>query len=229
MEPPAPKDRLHRLVAHLRDSSVLWKCLERLAGLGLPTCYLGAECVTQTVRNAAHGQAPEANISDYDVVYFDASDPTAVGENEATARVRNALADLRVAVDVKEPGARAPVVPAAVRLRHHSLTSRPKETQDAIPTWPMTATADRLPLLHGRPSIFAPHRVATLLTLMYLRDLSRWIPSLPPPPDAPWVTRRTKYGELCRMMEQARIVLSGPYLAPLMNGTVRRYPKNQGD
>lgn len=68
-----PGTAVDRMMAYLRGSPVLWECLERLAGLGLPDCCLGAGCVAQTVWNAAHDKPPDADISDFDVVYFDAA------------------------------------------------------------------------------------------------------------------------------------------------------------
>ena len=142
-EHPTPDGRL---LAHLRGSSVLWECLERLAALELPGCYLGAGCVAQTVWNAAHDKPPEADIDDYDVVYFDAGDLTEVGENEATTRVRNALADLRVAVDVKNQAR----VHLWYRQRFGYDIVPYISTEDAIATWPTTATAIGARLAHGR-------------------------------------------------------------------------------
>ena len=88
-------------MARLRGSAVLWECLERLADLGLPDCYLGAGSIAQTVWSNAHDKAPAADISDYDVVYFDAADLTEHSENQATATVRTLMADLPLKVDVK--------------------------------------------------------------------------------------------------------------------------------
>ena len=59
---------------------------ERLAGLGLPECFLGAGCVAQTVWNAAHGKPPDADISDYDIVYFNAGDLTEEPSDQVTSR-----------------------------------------------------------------------------------------------------------------------------------------------
>jgi hypothetical protein len=39
--------------------------------LGLPRWYLAAGCLSQTVWNIQAGRAPDANIHDYDLVYFD--------------------------------------------------------------------------------------------------------------------------------------------------------------
>ena len=127
----------HRLVAHLRGSSDLWECLERLADLSLPDCCLGAGCIAQTVWNAAHDKASAADISDHDVVYFDAADLTEHGENEATAMVRNVMADLPLNVDVKNQAR----VHLWYRRRFDYDIVPYTSIEDAIATWPTTATA----------------------------------------------------------------------------------------
>ncbi len=171
-----------RLLVHLRGSAVLSECLERLGDLGLPDCYLGAGCVAQTVWNAAHDKPPAADISDYDVVYFDAGDLTEAGENEVTANVRDAMADLPVAVDVKNQ--------ARVHLwygQRFGYEIMPYlSIKDAIATWPTTATAIGVRLAHGRPCVFAPFGLDDLLGLVvranrvqitpeiYRRKVAQW-------------------------------------------------------
>ena len=199
-EHPTPDGRL---LAHLRGSSVLWECLERLAALELPGCYLGAGCVAQTVWNAAHDKPPEADIDDYDVVYFDAGDLTEVGENEATTRVRNALADLRVAVDVKNQAR----VHLWYRQRFGYDIVPYISTEDAIATWPTTATAIGARLAHGRPRIFAPYGLEDLLGLVvranrvqitpdiYRRKVVRWTRHWPNLTVLPWDLGRGDVGK----------------------------------
>ena len=170
------------LLAHLRGSPVLWECLQRLAGLGLPDCWLGAGCVAQTVWNAAHRKPPGAHINDYDVVYFDAGDRTRRGENEAAAGLREAMADLPVALDVKNQ--------ARVHLwyrRRFGYDIVPyRSTEDAIATWPTTATANGVRLDQGRPHVVAPYGLDDLSGLVlranrvqitpeiYYRKVARW-------------------------------------------------------
>ena len=163
---------VNRLVAHLRGSSVLWECLERLADLSLPDCYLGAGCIAQTVWNAAHDKAPAADISDHDVVYFDAADLTEHGENEATATVRNVMADLPLNVDVKNQ--------ARVHLwyrRRFGYDIVPYTSiEDAIATWPTTATAIGVRLAQGCPRVFAPYGLDEILGCVVRANRFRSLP-----------------------------------------------------
>lgn len=187
-----------RLVDHLRGSSVLWECLERLAGLGLPRWYLGAGCVAQTVWNATHDKPPAADISDYDIVYFDAGDLTEAGENAVATRVKNAMAGLPVAVDVKNQAR----VHLWYRQRFGYDIVPYTSTEDAIETWPTTATAVGVRLAHGRPAVFAPYGLDDLLGLVvrpnrvqitpqiYRGKVSRWTRQWPRLTVLPWASGR---------------------------------------
>ena len=192
-----------RLVAHLRASAVLWECLERLADLGLPDCYLGAGCVAQTAWNAVHGKAPAADISDYDVVYFDAADLTEHGENEATAMVRNVMADLPLNVDVKNQAR----VHLWYRQRFGYEVVPYTSIEEAIASWPTTATAIGVRLVHGCPQVFAPYGLDDLLGLVvranrvqitpeiYRRKVARWTRHWPNLTVLPWEAGRGEVGK----------------------------------
>ena len=198
-ERPAAADRF---TAHLRRSPVLWECLQRLADLGLPDCYLGAGCVAQAVWNAAHGKPAAAHISDYDVVYFDAGDVTERGETEAAASVRTALADLPVAVDVKNQAR----VHLWYRQRFGYDIVPYTSTEDAIATWPTTATAIGVRLVQGRPQVLAPYGLDDLLGLVvranrvqitpeiYQRKVARWQRHWPDLTVLPWAAGRGEVG-----------------------------------
>jgi uncharacterized protein len=73
--------------------------LERWDALALPDCWLVAGCLFQTVWNKQSGQPPQANIKDYDLFYFDASDLSETGEKKVQAHVEYVLADLNVTVE----------------------------------------------------------------------------------------------------------------------------------
>ena len=191
-------------MAHLHGSPVLWDCLERLAGLGLPDCWLGAGCVAQTVWNAAHGKPPAADIGDYDVVYFDGSDLTEEGERGVAVSVQQAMADLPVAVDVKNQAR----VHLWYRQRFGYDIVPYTSTEDAIETWPTTATAIGVRLAHGGPQVFAPFGLDDLLGLVvrtnrvqitpeiYRGKVARWIRDWPNLTVLPWDAGRGEVG--CR-------------------------------
>ncbi|KQZ42576.1 nucleotidyltransferase family protein [Duganella sp. Root1480D1] len=74
--------------------------LERWAALDLPDSWLVAGCLFQTVWNLQAGRAPEADIKDYDLFYFDHADLSEKGEQDVQARVDALFADLGVPIEV---------------------------------------------------------------------------------------------------------------------------------
>ena len=75
--------------------------LQRLPSLGLPDCWLVAGCLFQTRWNVITGKSPSAGIKDYDLFDFDGSDLSWEAEDRAIRATRAALADLDIAIDVK--------------------------------------------------------------------------------------------------------------------------------
>jgi uncharacterized protein len=74
--------------------------LDRWGELALPDGWLVAGCLFQTLWNLQAGRAPEADIKDYDLFYFDSNDPSEAAERRVQARVDDVLADLDIAVEV---------------------------------------------------------------------------------------------------------------------------------
>jgi len=74
--------------------------LERWDALALPDGWLVAGCLFQTVWNLQAGRAPDADIKDYDLFYFDDSDLSEEGERRVQERVDEVLSDLRVPIEV---------------------------------------------------------------------------------------------------------------------------------
>lgn len=74
--------------------------LERWDTLALADGWLVAGCLFQTVWNLQAGRAPEQNIKDYDLFYFDKDDLSEQGERAVQARVDAVLADLGVKIEV---------------------------------------------------------------------------------------------------------------------------------
>jgi len=74
--------------------------LSRWDRLDLPSSWLVAGCLFQTVWNVQAGRRPESGIKDYDIFYFDPSDVSETAEAEAQALAESALSDLGVTVEV---------------------------------------------------------------------------------------------------------------------------------
>ena len=75
--------------------------LERLGDLSLPDAYLVSGCLFQTVWNCLSGKAPDADILDYDVFYYEASDLSWEAEDAVIRRCARAFADMSVDVQVR--------------------------------------------------------------------------------------------------------------------------------
>lgn len=74
--------------------------LRRWDALALPDSWLVAGCLFQSVWNRMCGRAPEADIKDYDVFYFDASDSSEEGERIAQSHASELFGDLGVELEV---------------------------------------------------------------------------------------------------------------------------------
>jgi uncharacterized protein len=147
----------------LRANPVVAAVCDRLPQLGLPDWYLGAGAVAQTVWNWRHGYAPDHGIRDYDVVYFDDRDLGPAAEEAARRRVAAAVADLHAAVDVTNE--------ARVHLWYERRFGVPlapyRSTEEAIATWPTTATAVGVrPRSGGGLDVCAPFGLADLLAMV---------------------------------------------------------------
>jgi len=75
--------------------------LQRWGELALQDGWLVAGCLFQTVWNLRSGGAPEAQIKDYDLFYFDGADLSEKGEQRVQARVDAVTADLGIVVEAK--------------------------------------------------------------------------------------------------------------------------------
>lgn len=128
--------------------------LERWRALALPDGWLVAGCLFQTVWNLRSGNAPEAGIKDYDLFYFDASDPSDAGERRVQARVDEVLGDLGVTVEASNQ--------ARVHLWYESYFGHPYEplgsARDGIDRFLVPATC-----VGVRPGeLYAPNGLALL-------------------------------------------------------------------
>lgn len=97
----------------------------------------GAGAVAQTVWNLRHGYAPADGIKDYDLVYFDPDDLTAESEQRIEQQVRARLREFESVVDVHNQ--------ARVHLWYEKRFGRHldpyRSTEEAISTWPTTASS----------------------------------------------------------------------------------------
>jgi hypothetical protein len=156
--------------------------LERLPELGLPSWYLGAGGVAHTVWNHLHGFAPTHGINDYDVVYFDPEDLTESREADIQAQITSLLGEQRAKVDATNQ--------ARVHVWYERRFGRPltpyRSVEQAIATWPTTATSIGIRRQRRDVVVCAPFGLADLFSMtvranttlidraIYERKTTRW-------------------------------------------------------
>ncbi|MFZ6720608.1 nucleotidyltransferase family protein [Undibacterium sp. Ji49W] len=128
--------------------------LERWDALALPDGWLVAGCLFQTIWNKQAGRAPEADIKDYDLFYYDANDLSEAREQEVQARVDKLLGDLGITVEACNQ--------ARVHLWYESYFGHPYDAlacaADGIDRFLIPATCVGI-----RPdAIYAPNGLAML-------------------------------------------------------------------
>jgi uncharacterized protein len=146
----------------VRSNGVCAAILDGADSLGLPGWYLGAGAIAQTVWNAAHGRRPEADIRDYDLVYFDPADLSKEAEQAAEDAAISAFGRFGGRLDVTNE--------ARVHLWYEDRFGVPlrpyTSVQDAISTWPTTATSIGVTTSGGRFGAWAPFGTDDLFDLV---------------------------------------------------------------
>jgi uncharacterized protein len=195
MEPTAAAHaaQVARLRAIVRRSPILATVLDRWADISLPDCWLVAGALAQTVWNEAFELPPTHGIQDVDLVYFD-DDLSGDTEARHSARVRAPFSDLSVWIDVKNE--------ARVHLWYATKFGRATHpyvsTEDAITTFPTTATSIGLQPRSSQLHLFAPFGFTDLFGLVvrankkqisqsiYEAKVMRWLAQWPRLHVVPW-------------------------------------------
>jgi uncharacterized protein len=175
-----------------------------VSALALPGWYLGAGCIAQTVWNLAHSKPPGVGILDYDLVYFD-PDLSESHEDDVRAEARALTADQPIDLDVKNQ--------ARVHLWYSDRFGyeiKPYSSiEEAIASWPTTATAVGVRLLERELDVYAPFGLEDLVNLtvranrvqitpeIYDKKVARWIGLWPRLTVLPWDQGVGSVGERC--------------------------------
>jgi hypothetical protein len=189
---------IHRQVEYLdhalSHNPVAQRMLTLAADMALPNWYFGAGAVAQSVWNLRHGFEAREGIKDYDLVYFDPDDLSAETENRLEDEVLRRLADNSVVVDVKNE--------ARVHLWYAERFGRRLDpyisTEDAIATWPTTASSVGVRRDEQGFIVCAPFGLSDLLGMVarpnkvivtqdvYEEKVSRWAARWPKLRVIPW-------------------------------------------
>ncbi len=142
------EDMLHEI---LKQNKIIYSAISRAEAVCDIPYYIGAGCIAQTVWNYQNGNEPMYGISDIDFVYYDSSDLSYEAEDERIRYIRKELGT-SVEADIKNQ--------ARVHLwyeKHFGQQVRPYiSLEDAIDTWPATATAIGVRLKEGKLVTYAP-------------------------------------------------------------------------
>jgi hypothetical protein len=151
-----------QLLSAIEGSALLREILARWNEVQLPDCWLVAGAVAQAIWNRAHGFADGHGVKDVDLVYFDPAHLDAGREHDEELRVRALFADLNVSFDVKNE--------ARVHLWYAAKFGYPIKpyiaSEDAIATFPTTATAIGIRPVDGGIACCAPFGLSDLLNLI---------------------------------------------------------------
>ena len=197
----APLDRqVGYLWGALAENPVVQALLHVLGDLALPDWYIGASGVCQTVWNLRHGFPAAEGIKDYDVAYFDPADLT----DESRQRVEDEVAGRMTAVLARFGGTVDVHNEARVHLWYGRRFGREIEqylsTEDAIATWPTTASTVGVRRDAAGSVVFAPYGLSDLLGMVarpnkaivgrdvYEEKVGRWSARWPHLRVIPWET-----------------------------------------
>lgn len=155
--------------------------------------YVGGGCVTQTVWNALTGREPNYGIHDVDIVYYD-PDPAEQKERGMARHIADKLDGLPMETDIKNE--------ARVHLWYERRFGYPvkpcRSVEDAIRTWPTTATSIGIRKTGDDLTLFAPFGLEDPFGLIvrankvqirkevYVRKVERWIRLWPELTVMPW-------------------------------------------
>ena len=177
----------------LAKSAVIHRVLELAPQLELPDWYLGAGAVCQTVWNELHGFPLEKGIKDCDLVYFD-PDTSYEAEDKYIQAAAKLFKGLPVEVEVRNE--------ARVHLWYNQKfgTTIPPytSTEDAINTWPTTASSVGVRYRGGNFEVYAPRGLNDMMSLIirankglitrevYEKKVERWCQVWPRLTAIPW-------------------------------------------
>jgi len=130
--------------------------------LGLADYYIGAGCVAQTVWNYQLGLDLSYGISDYDVVYYNSSDLSVEAELQVFEKLKDSIGEGKVSLDVRNQ--------ARVHLWYREYfgynISPYSSVEDAIDTWPTTATSVGVRLENEELKVYAPFGLDDLFEMI---------------------------------------------------------------
>jgi uncharacterized protein len=145
----------------LLKNTTIAEVLKIAPELGLPHWYLGAGAIAQTAWNELHGYPLEHGIKDCDLVYFD-PDTSPQAQDVFIEKGKKLFASLPIPVEITNE--------ARVYLWYKAEFGKDikpyQSTEDAINTWPTTATAIGVRYKNANFQVYAPYGLDDLLGMI---------------------------------------------------------------
>jgi hypothetical protein len=186
--------QIERLKEIILSNEVLNSVLIKAQKLGLKNYYAGAGCIAQTVWNNQMGFDLLHGISDIDFVYYDSSDLSYEAENSTIEYIKNGISPCPLKLDIKNQ--------ARVHLwykDHFGYDIEPyKSIEEAINTWPTTATSIGVRFENEKVKIYAPFGLNDLFGMIvranktkiteeiYMQKVNKWKSKWPALTIIPW-------------------------------------------
>ncbi|MCP3029335.1 nucleotidyltransferase family protein [Halobacillus sp. A5] len=124
--------------------------------------YIGAGCITQSVWNYLSSYPQGYGIGDIDIVYHDKTDLSGREESLIEGHLRQQLNYLPFSIDVTNE--------ARVHLWYEDKFHKPvnpyQTVEEAINTWPSTASSIGIKKQNGRYLVYAPYGVDDLFHMI---------------------------------------------------------------
>ncbi len=128
---------------------------------GIKDWYLVAGCLNQTMWNQFTNRSLENEISDYDLIYFD-TDTSWEKEDKIIKAVQKKFKDLKINIDIKNQARVHLWIDKNWNLKMRPLTS----CEDAIASWPITASCIGIRKENGKYKIVAPYGLTDNLEMV---------------------------------------------------------------
>ena len=187
-------NQLEQLTQILLQSEPMRIVLEKSNEMGFTDYYVGAGCIAQTVWNYQLELDLLHGISDFDVVYYDDSDLSAEAEQAFAHNLRTAVAASNINLDVNNQ--------ARVHLWYkdyfgYDITPY-HSVEEAINSWPTTATSVGVRLESGKLKVYAPFGLNDMFGLIvrankaqitekiYMDKVHKWSAKWPSLKIIPW-------------------------------------------
>ena len=159
--PAKPMLPISNLESVLVKSKTIAEVLKKAPDLHVPNWYVGAGAIAPTVWNELHGYPLDHGLKDCDLVYFD-GDISSETQNVYRQRSHELFASLPVEVELTNE--------ARVHIWYKEKFGKDIKpyisTEDAINTWPTTATSVGVRYRNGTFQVYAPYGLHDLLSMI---------------------------------------------------------------